>query len=82
MGWLSFDDGYTEESVWDGIPYDTRCTTTPLWRSAAPRAATTGACLGRWRTGFRMCQNQSGASRNFLSWGSLSITATRSKRFH
>ena len=24
MGWLSFDDGYTEESVWDGVPYDTR----------------------------------------------------------
>ena len=24
MTWVSFDDGYTRERVWDGIPYDTR----------------------------------------------------------
>jgi hypothetical protein len=24
MSWLSFDDGYTRESVWDDVPYDSR----------------------------------------------------------
>jgi hypothetical protein len=24
MTWLSFDDAYTEQAVWDGLPYDTR----------------------------------------------------------
>lgn len=24
MAWLSFDDGYTDQPVWDGLPYDTR----------------------------------------------------------
>jgi hypothetical protein len=24
VSWLSFDDGYTRERVWDEVPYDTR----------------------------------------------------------